>query len=302
VGYFLYSLAPQNKGNTAPREIQIASGEHLYGIAAKLQEEHIIRSAPVFVLFSFVTGQARTLQPGEYLLSSASSTPQIIAALGTGVSRDVAVTIPEGSSIYDIDRLLSDADIVQKGSLISYAEAHALEGQLFPDTYAFFKHSTVPDVVTKLTQNFTAKTSPLLQANPEHFKENLILASILEVEVPDAHDRQIVAGILNKRILKKMPLQVDATVCYVKKQLKKEDTPCYPLTPLDFKIDSPYNTYLYRGLPPGPISNPGLLALEAATQPLASPYWFYLSDPRTKKTFFSATLAEQEAHRATYLQ
>ena len=106
-----------------------------------------------------------------------------------------------------------------------------------------------------------------------------------------------------------MPLDVDATVCYAKLLENQASRPaasqvaqaCYPLTALDFKIDSPYNTYLYRGLPPGPIGNPGVSAIMAAIHPVVSPYWYYLSDPKTGKTIFAKTLDEQTQNRVKYL-
>jgi UPF0755 protein len=138
-----------------------------------------------------------------------------------------------------------------------------------------------------------------LDRDAGNFSRNLILASLLEREVSDFKDRQIVAGILLKRLGVGMPLQVDATICYIKKSEGQED--CYPLQPADFKKDSPYNTYVNRGLPAGPIGNPGRAAIEAAMSPQKSAYWYYLSDPETGKTIFSETLDTHAANRVKYL-
>jgi UPF0755 protein len=157
-------------------------------------------------------------------------------------------------------------------------------------------------VVGEFTDNFNVKALPLLNADSKNAQRDLILASILEKEVPSSTDQKLIAGILLKRLAAGMPLDVDATVCYAK--LLENPSPaasCYPLTALDFKIDSPYNTYLYRGLPPGPIGNPGVSAIVAAIDPVSSPYWYYLSDPKTGKTIFAKTLDEQTQNRVKYL-
>jgi UPF0755 protein len=107
---------------------------------------------------------------------------------------------------------------------------------------------------------------------------------------------------MKKRMNVGMKLQMDATLCYMKEVVAQAPLPCYPLTSLDFKYDSPYNTYLYKGLPPGPIGNPGTSSIRAALNPRPSPYWFYLSDPLTKRTVFSETLDEHEDNRVKYLK
>jgi UPF0755 protein len=129
-----------------------------------------------------------------------------------------------------------------------------------------------------------------------------VLASLVEREVPLAEDQRRVAGILEKRLAVGMPLQVDATICHIKKIRAGSSVGCYPLSPLDFAVDSPYNTYLHMGLPPQPIGNPGIQAIMAVLDPLPSRYWYYLSDPATGKTVWSETLDEQEANRVKYLK
>ncbi len=186
-------------------------------------------------------------------------------------------------------------------SALAVAGGH--EGYLFPDTYRFYVGSDPQLVVQTLLDTFERKAAPILAKQPGAIEKNVIIASLLEKEVTSTEDRRIVAGILKKRLEAGMPLQVDATVCYAKKLISDAipGAPCYPLEPLDFKIDSPYNTYLYKGLPPGPIGNPGLDALTATVQAQASPYWFYLTDPATKRTIFSTTLAEHNVARKRYL-
>jgi UPF0755 protein len=215
--------------------------------------------------------------------------------------------IPEGSNIFDIDRILSSALVIHPGELINSTGTQKLEGHLFPDTYQFYTNANVADVVKVMTDNFNAKAAPLLAADPANATRTLIIASIVEKEVPDQADQEIVAGIILKRLADNMPLDIDATVCYAK-LLAQPASAAAPtaqacsLSALDFRIDSPYNTYLNKGLPPAPIGNPGTSAITAALHPQASPYFYYLSDPATGKTIFAKTLDEQNQNRVKYLE
>jgi UPF0755 protein len=225
---------------------------------------------------------------------------------------EVSVTIPEGSTINDIDRILSDNTVLARGDFMNATSVQNLEGRLFPDTYDFFTSSTPEAVVQKMTDNFNLKAEPLLATAGTNASSDLIIASILEKEVATSTDWAIVAGILEKRLAIGMPLDVDATICYIKDQEEAQKNlslfatstlpaPCV-LTAADLKIDSPYNTYLYKGLPPAPIDNPGLATIEAALHPATSSYLYYLTDPKTGKTMYAVTLAQQEANQKKYLQ
>ncbi len=203
------------------------------------------------------------------------------------------VTIREGVTVREINELLRS-----RGVLVSQALPETDEGYLFPDTYEFFVPSQVGSIREKLRQNFEAKVIPILPSGMSEaaVRRTVIIASILEKEVHDPSDQRLVAGIIEKRLREGVPLQVDASICYL-----KESPDCLPIKPEDKKIDSPYNTYLYRGLPPGPISNPGLGAIEEALHPTDSRYWYYISDPETGKTIFAKTLDEQQANIVKYL-
>lgn len=226
---------------------------------------------------------------------------QLLPYVQERLSGDVTVTIPEGMTAIEIDRVLAEQGITPAGSVLAIAQRDDLEGYLFPDTYRFQPASDPEAVVRRLRQTFEQKAAPLLPADEAEAMETLIVASLLEKEVPDPAERRIVAGIIEKRREAGMPIQLDATICYLK-QLASSTESCYPITRIDLTIASPYNTYLYRGLPPGPIGNPGVGALTASLEPQASPYWFYLSDPETKRTIFSQTNEEHNANRAKYLE
>lgn len=220
------------------------------------------------------------------------------------------LVIPEGYTLAQIDRLLAQAEVLDEGDLINFEinrlrenywflkEAENLEGFLFPDTYEFFLNSSPQVAVKKFLDNFKKRTAPILSGKEHQVIEIIIMASIVEKEVPDfGDDRSLVTGLLWKRLGIDMPLQVDATICFAKNPLG-----CGDVLPVDLKIDSPYNTYLYRGLPPGPISNPGLNAIIAAINPKESLFWYYLSCPKTKKTIFAQTLDEHKQNIVKYLK
>lgn len=298
--YFFYSLRPV--GGDGEKSFIVSKGQSFSEIAEGLHREGIVRSGLVFKIAAIVRGVATELKPGSYAISPSLSTFEVLRLLEGGAHREVPVTIPEGASLYEVDKILSDQGVVPRGGVVEIALRDKLEGKLFPDTYRFFADSSAEEVVKKFLENFEARAVPLLNQNPKNFEMNLILASLLEKEVPDYEERRIVAGILKKRYSAGMALQVDATICYIKRQISDGfSSGCHPFTPLDFKIDSPYNTYLYSGWPPGPIGSPGVSAFKAALSPKSSSYWYYLSDPRTSRTIFAETFDEHNKNRALYL-
>ncbi len=299
--FFVGGLLP--RGGSVTQLFGITRGEGFLEIAGRLKSEGLIRSKWAFEAWAVVTGGALHLKSGTHLLSPGMSVPSLLMTLTSGLRQEIAVRIPEGATLFDIDAALAKSGVLGPGVLIAYASSSlaSIEGTLFPDTYHFFLGSAPADVLEKFSKNFEAHAAPILARSPGRERVTLILASLLEREVPDGDDRRIVAGILQKRIAAGIPLQVDATVCYVKELRAGSSVPCSPLTALDLRYESPYNTYLRKGLPPGPIGNPGTSALDSAREPQSSPYWFYLSDPKTKKTIFARTLDEHTRNRVKYL-
>ena len=318
VAYFFYGLQPvsftgtESGAGAVVREFRIAKGEGFKGIAARLSQESLIKSIAVFKLYALLTGRAQSFQPGVYEIGTTMSIPEIVALLTGGGKNEVTVTIPEGSTLKDIDGYLAEAGIAEDADLAEYvpstlastypflAEAASLEGFLFPDTYRFRPDATADEVLAVLLSTFERKAWPLLQGKRDWY-ETLILASLLEREVPEFTDREIVAGILLKRLDRGIPLQVDATVNYVKCDGAPRGCTEPTVTKADLKIASPYNTYQHLGFPPTPISNPGQSAIRAARDPETSPYLYYLSASTTKETIFSRTLDEHNANRVKYL-
>lgn len=296
-----FALVLRSPSGVPKTLFEVKSGQGFREVVENLKTGGFIRSDMAAKMFFLFSGAAFHLQPGTYLLGGGLGVPDIARIMREG-REEVRVVIPEGYSIYEIDGALSENYVLKPGELTAWAKAQSfsVEGRLFPDTYNFFLNSSTSDVAEKMFTNFDAKAKPLLEKDKKNYDRNLIIASLLEKEVTDQKDRQIVAGIILKRLKAGMAIQIDATICYIKRM--RGATDCYPLSPLDFKADSLYNTYLYKGLPPSPIGNPGASAIEAALAPIASNYWYYLSDPKKGNTIFSKTLDKQAANRVQFLQ
>ena len=193
---------------------------------------------------------------------------------------EIEVTIPEGFVLSQIEERFKKAGI-------DLEVADSDEGYLFPDTYRFYLSATSLDVVKRMKDTFVKKVGNI-------DRDDLILASIIQKEVAGAEDMKIVAGIFKKRLSRGLALQADSTVNYV----TGKSNPRALIK--DTKIDSLYNTYKYPGLPPGPISNPGLSAILAAKNPEVSPYWYFLTTPEGE-VIYSKDFEEHKQARFKYL-
>lgn len=308
---FLFFLTPVSSSSPY-RFFEISKGQSFKAIVQTLANEKLIRSKTAFLVYGALSGSAHRLKPGSYLMSAGSSTPVILQMLVGGPIIDKKITLIEGLTVKDIDVVISGEKIIPPGAIYKFPikdlsftydflkGAKTLEGFLFPDTYQFFLQSDKKEIIGKLLDNFNKKAWPFLKGQKD-FREKLIIASLLEKEAADFNDRRLIAGILYRRLKQEMSLQVDATIIYVKCQGSFTSCQSLELTKKDFKLQSPYNTYIYSGLPPGPIGNPGLEAIKAAIHPAVSDYLYYLSDPKTKKIIFSETFDEHNEWRAKYL-
>ncbi len=212
-------------------------------------------------------------------------------------AREIVVTIPEGYNVRQIGETFEKLGIFSKEDFLKIAQKE--EGYLFPDTYRFYKNAKSEDVISKMKENFNKKIMPEIleeiKKQNKTLKEVIIMASLLEEEVSAAEDRKLVSGILWKRLDFGMGLNVDAALTYVLGKTSHE------LTAEDLKLDSEYNTYRYRGLPPWPISNPGLDAILAALRPSPSPYLYYLTG-KDGRTYYAKTLEEHALNKFKYLR
>ncbi len=311
VGYFFYGLEPSFK-REGSIQFQIKKGDSFKTIGVELSNESLLRSISVFKVYALFGGYAQKFQPGFYELSSAMSVPEIVQTITLGGKDEITVTIPEGSTLKDAEYILSNADVIASGSLEKVSIERfspqypflsgrsSLEGFIFPDTYRFKIQSSADVVLKKFLDTWNLKAYALLE-NSKNWYETIILASILEREVPEFEDRQVVAGILLKRVRNKIPLQVDSTIIYAKCDAAIKECKNPKINREDLSTVSSYNTYQHLGWPPGPISNPGEAAIRAALTPKSSPYFYYLSSKKTGITIFSRNLEEHNINREKYL-
>ncbi len=298
------------------KEISIKRGDSFLEIAQNLKTSGIIKSRLVFSSLVVFSGNFNSLKAGQYEFNPGTSVFGIIKKITKGDvlfgSDEIVVTIPEGLNMSEIILKLreagfSDAAKIENIKASAFVDKfpwlnlvnsryNNLEGFLYPDTYRFSKDASLSEVVERMLSQFESKTSQLRTRESlagRNFYEILIIASILEKEVPPA-DMPVTSGILWKRIKMDMPLQVDATLVYdLGRPIKRADIDT---------LDSDFNTYKYKGLPPTPISNPGLAAIRAATYPQDSNYLYYLSRSSDKTTIFSKTFEEHDLARSKYLR
>lgn len=279
--------------------LTIKKGSTLLEVSEELEEKHYVQNALVFQWVVMLSNGEQSVVAGSYSFKHPQRTFALARRLTMGdyglSAREV--TIPEGFTVRQIaERMAATFPHVSKKEFIALAEKR--EGFLFPDTYEFFLGVNEQTIIQTMRQNFHEKAAPLkgeIRKDPEHtLREVIIMASILEEEAQTTRDRRIVAGILWHRISIGMPLQVDATFKYL---LGKTS---YELTLDDLKIKSPYNTYLHKGLPIGPISNPGLDAIKAAMHPIKTEYLFYLSDKKGN-LHYGETLEEHQRLKNKYV-
>jgi UPF0755 protein len=286
-----------------PIIINIQGGSSLQSISNQLADAKVIDSPFLFRMLTVILGKQDSLSGGPYLFDSQSySMYDVVRRLADGERgfKSVRVTIPEGSNVFAIAKKIHQAiDSIDENDFVDKAQKY--EGYLFPDTYFFMPYNTADDVIKQMRNNFddqvmqNLKLQNDIQNSGHSLQEIITMASILEGEVRTTDDRKMVADILWRRIAKGMPLQVDSTFSYINQKGSAD------LTMSDLKIDSPYNTYKNKGLPPGPISNPGLDAIGAAANPEPNKYLFFLSDSNGF-THFAETFAEHIKLKKIYIQ
>lgn len=291
---FLFS-APRT---FTPQTIRIEQGEPLISIGQTLEEGSIVRSGAMFQTLVIFLGGEKRLQPGEYYFEHPVS---VFGVAVRFVARDFGilkhrVTFPEGITRTEMATILKTR--IPEFDTQTFLElTKDKEGYLFPDTYYFFPRVTPEEVVKTLEDNFGRKILSIskdFEKSDKKLSDVVIMASIIEKEAYGENDRAVVSGILWERIRVGMLLQVDAPFLFLLGKKSSE------LTLSDLAISSPYNTYKYKGLPPGPIGNPGLEALKAALHPEKSPYLFYLHDEHGT-IHYAKNFEEHKRNKIRYL-
>ncbi|MEI8061710.1 MAG: endolytic transglycosylase MltG [bacterium] len=290
--------------------VHIDKGQSLISISHELEKEQIIDSPFLFRLIITLRGSENSIPAGYYLFSDDSgqsgrsrySLSAIARRLAQGEMgfRPQKITIPEGLNVIDIGNKVHQ-EFPAIDALEFASSAKPYEGYLFPDTYLFMPYATSGEIIHKMRDTFEQKVTdnPLfaeaIASSTHSFADIIKMASILEGEVRTLEDRKIVSDLLWRRIKKGMPLQVDSTFKYINQKTSAQ------LTLGDLKIDSLYNTYKYKGLPPTPISNPGLETLFAAAEPTPNQYVFFLND-KDGISHFAKTFAEHIRYKNQYLK
>ena len=307
-GIWLASAFNDRTLPAAPVTVVIPPGISVASVAVRLYDAHVIANPLALRILSKLRGADRDIGSGRYEFSAHQSLPDILATLRKGgAPLSVRITIPEGFTAKQIATRLSNAGIAGEQALddefahatfdVDGVHVVGLEGLLFPDTYDFTVGMSPHRIAQMLTREF-AKQLPK-NASQDAKKlgitldQALIIASIVEREARVEHDRPLIASVMYNRLREKMPLQVDATVEYALPVYKSA------LSLADLHVDSPYNTYEHQGLPPGPISNPGLPSIIAALHPAKTEYLYYVAKGDGTHAF-ATTLAQHNANVAKY--
>lgn len=269
-----------------------------------LYQQGAIKSIFLFRIVSRLQGMESSLQPGEYVFSKNMTVQQIVAVLASGENSYQQITIPEGYTVEQIAKLLQEKQLVSATlfkqtaqSFVPYQymtndNSHVIykaEGYMFPNTYRITKGTTGEQILGVMTSQFDKQFTESMRARAIEvglsIKDVVILASLVEKEAQLPSDRPIIAGVFLNRLKQNMPMQSCATIQYILGYPKPE------LTVQDTEIASPYNTYQHMGLPPGPIANPGIAAINAVLYPQNTDYIYFVAD-RQGAHHFSKTYEE----------
>jgi UPF0755 protein len=293
-----------------PLLLKVTAGDNAASIAKKLKDNGIIRSTFLFRLLAKIRGTDRRLMAGTYELEGNYSLSKTLSLFETGRFAYVTITFPEGLT------LTKTLDLIAEKELATHDELHAaskdtalvreltgfrvssLEGFLYPETYKFDVNLNARKILEIMTSQFFSELhkAGIDPRQTQDFYSRLILASIVEKESAHPDEREIIAGVMQNRINIGMRLESCSTVDYI---LEKQGVKRKVLTHADIAIDSPYNTYVYYGLPPGPICNPSLPSIQAALNPADTNYLYFVAD-RQGRNDFSETSREHFNKIQTY--
>ena len=306
LGFRYYLTSPTEKG-AQERTFFVRGGSTLNQVAGELEHKEIITRKRLFLLWARLMGYGRDIKAGEYRLGPGMPPLKILNILRKGAILTHQVTIPEGFTREQISELLEKKGLADKNSFLSLTGDPAiarqyritgpsLEGYLYPDTYRFSKGLSAQAIIEVMVNRFWDVTDPLGQRVKETgmtLNEVVILASIVEKETGLSVERPIIASVFLNRLQKGMRLESDPTVVYGLKDFDGN------LTREDLSHPTPYNTYLIRGLPPGPIANPGQQAIKAVLYPAKTDYLYFVSK-NDGSHCFSETLSEHNKAVETY--
>lgn len=317
-GFYSYNSIynPVDISNTENISVSISKGSTANDIADILKEKGLIKNRTLFYFYTRITGADKSLIAGRYDLNKSMNVPDILEQITKVGSSEATITIQEGLTISQIEDKLVALEVIHNGEfekavrnfdnyedywfLDSETQSKLdlpLEGYLYPDTYYIDTVDFDPNAfIHLLLDNFQKKIETLKSPTDSwgrSMQDTIIMASILQREVRTPEDFGIVSGILWKRLDSNWHLGADATILYI----TKKNT----INAADLELDNPYNTRLYVGMPPGPISNPDIEHIEAAMYPEDSEYWYYLTTLDTGEVIYARDNDEHNLNKAKYL-
>jgi UPF0755 protein len=290
-----------------PQVLLFPAGSSSKTIAAELQRAGVVRSGLAFELLHYAMPKKK-LKAGEYRFVSAASGLEVFERIARGDVLVHTVVVPEGFNMFDIAAAVEAAGLGKKADFLSVAthdtelirtvdpQAKSLEGYLFPDTYQFSRTMTMRDMAAAMVRRFQKEAQTLGLRQDTH--RLVTLASIVEKETAAPEERPEVASVYANRLAKNMALAADPTVVYAALLNGNYRGTIYQS---DLQSDSPYNTYKFAGLPPGPIASPGAASLQAAMQPATTGYLFFVAaGDGTGRHHFSANFEQHERNVIAY--
>jgi UPF0755 protein len=320
-GYTIYSNHALEKAISMPNSaektvatFEIKPGESMSAVAANLKKAGLMGNTDPFIKYAKNNELDKKVKAGVYTLNTAMSPREILEVFVSGSRSEIWITIPEGWRIDQIAEYLGKQGLlftVKEFEDYAYVKNFSstpvlsglsgkttLEGYLFPDTYKVYSDAEPTDVIQSMLDNFSQKVTKDMmdKANKMGFNlhQFITLTSIIEKESAHNEDIRIIASVYHNRLKDGMLFQSDATITYITR--RPDASPTFDET----KIDDPYNTYLYKGLPPGPVGNPGVAAMEATLNPETTDWLFFLTDSENR-AHFAKTYEEHLANQEKYM-
>lgn len=295
--------------NLSRTEVTVPDNVSAREIALFLADQNIVRNVDEFLLWLKLSGQEKQLKAGTYELYKYKNPLYLIGQLSRGGKSEIIVTIPEGSTIYETGRILVNQGLVDYTRFIELCNddsliamlglgVSSLEGYLFPDTYSLSSMQSEEAVIHMMVKNFLRRIPDFGLKDGDSLHRIVILASIVEREAKYEDERPIIARVFLNRLNSNRPLESCATIFYIIKQYENA-APKQKLTDQDLRIDSPYNTYLHLGLPPGPICSPGESSIRAAITPADVDYLYFVAKGDGRH-HFSRTYREHASAKDRY--
>lgn len=303
---YLYATTPVNP-SAAAQTIDIPKGEGFFGITEILHNAGLVRNRPFFWALSLVKKANRIIRAGEYELTGSMSPNEILDKLVRGQIKDYWVTLPEDITASDVAKRLSTFKLIDEKEFAALAadrsflasldiEADSIEGYLYPDTYRLDRSMTTRDIIRKLVAQFWKEVTPELRKRAEEIgltlQEWVTLASIIGKESGNNAEKPLISAVFHNRLKMGMKLQSDPTAVY---RLEQTGHPVKAVRREHLQSDTPHNTYKIKGLPPGPIANPGMDSLRAALYPANVDYLYFVSKNDGAHHFSSKLAAHNQA-------